>query len=212
MMPVQHPDMEWKMFAGTSNPSLAALLFIAAILCFYPAAGVRAADNGNSNAEFTLGAGDSINVFVWKDPSLSRTVAVRPDGKINYPLVGEIQAKGRTLRDIEAALSAGLKNYLKQPIVNVILEDAASHTVYVLGEVTKSGVYRLGSSMTVLQAIALAGGFTPFADRNKVTIIDASTTGALPPPDQRKIFNYGKFIDGKVGNIVLQPGDTVLVP
>lgn len=158
---------------------------------------------------FRLGAGDVLNVFIWKHKELSTPVTIRPDGMISYPLIGEIQAAGLTVKEVEDTLAGLLKQHIQDPQVTVILEAAHSFRIYVLGEVMQPGVFQLKGPVTVLQAIAMAGGFTTFASRNKIFIYNPHTNGA-----ERLPFNYGSFLSGEDShqNIVLRPGDTVIVP
>lgn len=160
-------------------------------------------------APFTLGEGDVISVFVWKHPGLSKQVPVRPDGKISYPLIGEIEAAGLTVKQIEETIIRELKRNIRDPQVTVTLQKAHSFRIYVLGEVVRPGVFELKGPVTVVQAIAMAGGFTPFASRGKIIIFNPSVNRG-----QHRLFNYRSFINRKEidQNIVLRPGDTVLVP
>lgn len=158
---------------------------------------------------FKLGAGDVLNVFIWKHKELSTPVTVRPDGMISYPLIGEIKAAGLTVKEIEDKLASLLKQHIQDPQVTVILEAAHSFRIYVLGEVMQPGVFQIKGPVTVLQAIAMAGGFTTFASRNKIFIYNPNTEG-----EDRLPFNYSSFVSGQDShqNIVLRPGDTVIVP
>jgi len=158
---------------------------------------------------FVLGEGDVISVFVWKNPALSTQVPVRPDGKISYPLIGEIKAAGLTIKQIGETITQELKKHIRGPQVTVMLKEVHSYRIYVLGEVMLPGVSELRGPVTVVQGIAMAGGFTPFASTRKIVIFNPSVNGG-----QRRLFNYRNFINGKEveQNIVLRPGDTVLVP
>jgi polysaccharide export outer membrane protein len=157
---------------------------------------------------FTVDAGDVLSVFVWKHPQLSAQVVVRPDGKLSYPLVGEMDGAGLTVKQIEGAITRELKKQVREPEVTVMLQTVNSFRIYVLGEVAKSGIFQLSGPVTVVQAIAMAGGFTPFASRSKIIIVNPLRS------NQRLKFNYMSFVDGMEvnQNIVLRPGDTVLIP
>lgn len=161
------------------------------------------------NGPFRLGAGDVLNVFIWKHKELSTIVTIRPDGKISYPLIGEIDAKGLTLNEIEERINKQLKQHIQDPQVTVILEGAHSFRIFVLGEVMQPGVFELKAPITVIQALAMARGLTTFASRNKIFIVNPGRNG-----DQRIPFNYSRFVQGEDSkqNIVLRPGDTVIVP
>jgi polysaccharide export outer membrane protein len=150
-----------------------------------------------------------LNVFIWKHKELSTIVTVRPDGKINYPLIGEIEAKGLTLGEIEERINKQLKQHIQDPQVTVILEATHSFRIFVLGEVMQPGVFDLKGPVTVIQALAMARGLTTFASRNKIFIVNPGRTG-----EQRIPFNYTKFVQGEDNNqnVMLRPGDTVIVP
>lgn len=158
---------------------------------------------------FRIGAGDVLNVFIWKHKELSTIVTVRPDGKINYPLIGEIEAKGLTLGEIEERINKQLKQHIQDPQVTVILEATHSFRIFVLGEVMQPGVFDLKGPVTVIQALAMARGLTTFASRNKIFIVSPARGN-----DQRIPFSYSKFVQGEDTNqnVMLRPGDTVIVP
>jgi polysaccharide biosynthesis/export protein len=160
------------------------------------------------NGPFRLGAGDVLNVIVWKNKELSMIVTVRPDGMITYPLVGEIEVRGVTVAEVEERLSKQLKRQIQDPQVTVILEATHSFRVYVLGEVLQPGVFELKGPVTVVQALAMARGLTAFASKNKIFVVQAEKNGLRAP------FRYDKYLQGEEieQNIVLRPGDTVIVP
>jgi polysaccharide export outer membrane protein len=149
-------------------------------------------------------------VTVWKEPEISRAVPVRPDGKISLPLVGELQATGRTPLQLEQDIAARLKTYITNPDVTVIVQEINSEKFNVLGRVVKPGSYPLTASTTVLDAIATAGGFQDFAKQKGVYILRKVSGGG----QTRLAFNYKDVIKGKhpEQNIKLEPGDTVIVP
>lgn len=167
------------------------------------------ADEAGWTGPFRLGAGDVLNVFIWKHKELSTLVTVRPDGKISYPLIGEIEARGLTLGEIEERINKLLKQHIQDPQVTVILEATHSFRIFVLGEVMQPGVFDLRGPVTVIQALAMARGLTTFASRNKIFIVNPSRNG-----EQRIPFNYSKFVQGEDNNqnVMLRPGDTVIVP
>jgi polysaccharide biosynthesis/export protein len=159
---------------------------------------------------YVIGVDDVLAVNVYKEPEISRTVPVRSDGKISLPLAGEVQASGETPKQLEQSLSAKLKNYITQPEVTVIVEQIKSQKFNVLGMVAKPGSYLLGNSPTVLDAIAMAGGFRDFAKQKSIYVLRKSPDGA----ESRLPFNYKDVIKGKnpEQNVKLQPNDTVVVP
>jgi polysaccharide export outer membrane protein len=160
-------------------------------------------------AEFYLGPGDVLEVSVWKDEALSRQVVVRPDGNISFPLIGDVQAQGRTVGELRKAVEEKIKGYVPDAPVNVMVIEVGSPKVYVVGKVGKPGVYIMGESLRVMQVLAMAGGMTTFAQADDIIIIRNESDG-------QKVFefNYGKVADGKdlEQNIRLRPGDTVVVP
>src|ERR1700674_1500288 len=169
--------------------------------------GSRAA---HSDSSYVIGANDVLAVNVWKEPDISRSVPVRSDGKISLPLVGELQASGQTPRQLEQEISTRLKNYISEPEVTVIVTDSKSQKINIMGMVTRPGAYLLTSSTTVLDAIAMAGGFKDFAKQKSIYVLRQAPDGT-----QKQIpFNYKEVIKGKNPdqNIRLQAGDTVVIP
>jgi polysaccharide export outer membrane protein len=146
-------------------------------------------------------------VNVWKEPDLSRSVPVRPDGKITLPLIGDVEANGSTPEQLQAKLETGLAEYISKPSVTVIVQEAKSHKFNVIGEVVKPGTYVLSGPMTVLDAIALAGGFREWAKMKSIYILRAGPHGR-----QRIPFNYKQVVNGKAADIPLKIRDTVVVP
>lgn len=160
---------------------------------------------------YTVGEQDVISIAVWGQEALSVTVPVRPDGRISMPLVGEIVAAGRSPEQIRKTIEELLPQYFTtRQTVNVIVTEINSRRVYVLGQVQASGVFDMQSSLTILQAIAMAGGVTEFADRDGVTVLRHLPDGV----EQRISFDYKKAVSNKVAGLdfFLQPGDIVVVP
>jgi polysaccharide biosynthesis/export protein len=166
--------------------------------------------DASPSSDFVIGPDDVLAVNVWREPEVSQTVAVRPDGKISLPLVGEVVASGLTPKQLEAMISYKLGNYMSLPEVTVIVHEVKSQRVVVAGQVAKPGSYVLQTSMTVLDAIAQAGGPLDYA---KVKSIYVLRTGADGRPVRIK-FNYNDVIHGRnlTQNIRLEPHDTVVVP
>jgi polysaccharide export outer membrane protein len=162
-----------------------------------------------SNNDYRIGVGDLLNIQVWKETDLTRSVPVRPDGKISFPLLDDIQAAGLTPLELKAALTEKLKQYLSDPRVTVLVEEVNSYKVYVMGEVLTQGALVLKSKTTLLQAISLAGGFTQYAKRNEITVLRRTAKR-----DERIAVSYEKILSGKSPeqNLILEPGDTVVVP
>lgn len=159
---------------------------------------------------FIIGVEDILNINVWKEGELSRVLPVRPDGMITLPLIGEIKATGLTPVQLQEQITTLLKKFMADPQVTVIVAEVHSLTFNVVGQVLKPGYYPLTRRMTVLDAIALSGGFQPFAKQKKVYVLRTSADGK----QVRLKFNYKEVIKGKLSdeNIVLQPRDTVVIP
>ncbi len=160
-------------------------------------------------AEFYLGPGDVLEVSVWKDEALSRQVVVRPDGNISFPLIGDVQAQGRTVGELRKAVEDKIKGFVPDAPVNVMVMEVGSPKVYVVGKVGKPGVYIMGEPMRVMQVLAMAGGMTTFAQADDIIIIRNENQG-----QEVFEFNYGRVAAGKdlEQNIRLRSGDTVVVP
>lgn len=159
---------------------------------------------------YVIGVDDVLGINVWKEPEVSRSVPVRSDGKISLPLVGEVAAAGRTPRELKAELSEKLKNYISEPEVTVIVQEMKSRKFNILGMVSRPGSYPLTSSLTVLDGLALAGGFRDFAKKKSIYVLRKKADGT----QERLPFNYKDVIEGKHSeqNVKLQPGDTVVIP
>ena len=159
---------------------------------------------------FVIGKNDVLAINVWKEPDISRSIPVRSDGKISLPLVGEIQAAGETPLKLEQAIATRLKNYIEEPVVTVMVQQINSEKFNILGMVSKPGTYPLVGTVTVLDAIALAGGFRDFAKQKSIYILRQNPDGT----QARLPFNYKDVVKGRntAQNVVLQPGDTIIVP
>jgi polysaccharide export outer membrane protein len=162
------------------------------------------------DAAYRIGSSDVLAITVWKEPEISRSIPVRPDGKISLPLIGELQAAGRTPLQLEQDISRKLKAYIANPDVNVMVQQINSEKFNVLGRVAKSGSFPLSSDTSVLDAIATAGGFLDFAKVTGIYVLRSAPGGG----QKRLAFNYKDVIKGKhpEQNIKLEPGDTVVVP
>ena len=160
--------------------------------------------------DYTIGPQDVLAINVWKEPEISRTVPVRPDGKISLPLVGDILASGRTPVQLKREIAERLKNYLSDPEVTVIVQSVNSRRFNVVGGVASPGTYDLTKRMTILDAIAQAGGPVDFAKLKKIYVLRLLENGER----LRIPFNYKQVIKGNnfQQNIELEPGDTIVVP
>ncbi len=160
---------------------------------------------------FVIGNDDVLAINVWKEPDISsKSVPVRSDGKISLPLVGEVQAAGLTPLKLEQQIASKLQNYISQPEVSVMVQQINSQKYNVLGQVAHPGTFVIANSPTVLDAIALAGGFRDFAKQKSIYVLRQNPDGT----QARLPFNYKEVIKGKnpEQNVKLQPRDTIVVP
>lgn len=189
---------------GTLRHCLASLAVAFWFAVALPSSPVVAADD-----DYVLQPGDLVNVSVWREPDLDRVVLIRPDGGISFPLAGDLTAAGRTIDQLTADLVARLTKFIPSPVVTVTLQENLGNRIYVAGKVTRPGVFLVNQDVNVLQALALAGGVTPFAKLKDIKILrrEGGAERAIP-------FNYKQVQRGErlEQNIILQPGDTVLVP
>ena len=165
---------------------------------------------GVPSDSYIIGAEDTLSVYVWKEPEMSKTVPVRPDGMISLPLTGEVKALGLTPVQLQDVLAEAMKKYISDPQVTVVVEKIASLSFNIVGEVQKPGYFPLTRRMTVLDAVSLAGGFKDFAKSKKVYVLRTTADGK----EVRLPFNYKQVIKGEnpQQNIELHPGDTIVVP
>ena len=159
--------------------------------------------------DYVIGAEDVLEVRFWKDADLSREVVVRPDGKIALELLNDVQAAGLTPEELRASVAAGAKRYVEEPSVTVIVKQINSRKVYITGMVDKPGAYPLSPGMTVLQVISLSGGLKEFAKSKDIVVTRIENGVPFVYP-----FNYRDILKGKNlrQNIVLKPGDSIVVP
>jgi polysaccharide export outer membrane protein len=165
---------------------------------------------GHDNS-FIIGNDDVLAINVWKEPDVSRpSIPVRSDGKISLPLVGEVQAAGLTPLKLEQAIAAKLQSFISQPEVTVIVQQINSQKYNVLGQVGRPGTYVITNSLTVLDAIAIAGGFRDFAKQKSIYVLRQNADGT----QSRLPFNYKEVVKGKNSeqNVKIQPKDTIVVP
>jgi polysaccharide export outer membrane protein len=157
------------------------------------------------SSDYRLTTGDKLRIDVYKDQQLSQSLQIRPDGKITLPLVGDVVAAGHTSMELRDSIANALKEYIANPVVTVIVVETTPQVVYVQGEVSKPGVFALvNGHLSIIQAIAMAGGFTDFANRKDITILRGT---------QKLKFNYKDAVDDDSHRepLQLQPGDTVIV-
>lgn len=162
-----------------------------------------------ADASYKIGPQDVLRIDVWKETEISRSVPVRPDGKISLPLLNDVQAAGLTAMELANVISEGLKKFMNSPQVTVSVSEINSRRVYVTGEVARPGAYPLLPNMTVLQALTSASGFTQFARTKNIYVLRNEGGKQVKHP-----FNYNDVVKGKrpEDNIALLPGDTIVVP
>jgi polysaccharide export outer membrane protein len=162
-----------------------------------------------TTADYRLVSGDKLRIEVYKDAQLSQSLQIRPDGKVTLPLVGDVPAAGRTSVELRDAIAKSLQEYMKDPTVTVIVTETTPQVVYVTGEVNKPGSFALvNGQMSIIQAIALAGGLTDFANKKDIRVLRKNATGV-----ETLRFNYKEVLDDDTHREPLQlhPGDTVIV-
>jgi polysaccharide biosynthesis/export protein len=161
--------------------------------------------------EYTVKPGDILAIAVWKEPDLtSNTVLVSPDGSFSFPLVGQVDARGKGVLELQNLISGRLKKYISDPVVTVSLQQIEGNMIYVIGQVTKPGNFVVNPDVNVMQALSMAGGTTAFASLNNIVVLRSTATGgqiAIP-------FHYSDVAHGKdlQQNVQLQAGDVVVVP
>lgn len=169
------------------------------------AAAKSAADDPN----YLIGPEDELIVTVWREPDISRTVPVRPDGRISLPLLNDVQASGLTPMQLSSEITSRLSKFISAPQVTVIVTKVNTQRIFVIGEVGRPGAYPLVPGMSVLEAISSAGGLTPFAKQTKISILRMENG-----KPNRFLVNYKEVLGGRrpEQNVSLKPGDTVVVP
>lgn len=162
-----------------------------------------------SASDYLLGPEDVLDVLVWKNDDLSRTVSIRPDGKISLPLIGDVQAGGLTSSQLRDSIKERLREYKETPEVSILIREINSFSVFVLGEVAHPGKFQLRSETTLLQALTLSGGFTQYAKSDRIILLRR-----VGGRETRRKIRYSDIVEGKDpdANLVLQRGDTIVVP
>ena len=175
--------------------------------CSWAAAGPEQIDA--APAEYLIGIGDVLEVSVWNEPEISKTVFVRLDGKISLPLIGDVPAQGASPELLSRQISTAMSKLVADPSVTVTIKDSYSRIYYVVGQIAKPGEYRLNTPVSILQAIARAGGFAEWAKKGKIMIVRRSDGH-----DRIINFVYDKFINdnNRDNNVNVMPGDTIVVP
>ncbi len=181
--------------------------FLVAVIACTPAL-VRAQYNDKDG--YKLGPEDVIEISVWGDKDLIREVVVRPDGGVSFPLAGDLNAGGLTVEQVREEITKRIVEYIPDASVTVILRKVVSPKIFVMGKVKSPGMFTLGQNMSVVQALAMAGGLSPFAEAGSIVVVRQVRTGgqkAIP-------FDYDDISEGEAleTNIMLEPGDTIVVP
>jgi polysaccharide export outer membrane protein len=162
-----------------------------------------------SGGDYEIGPEDVLEISVWKEKDLQREVLVRPDGWFTFPLVGNIEAKGKTAQQIQEEITQWLKEYIPNPVVSVSVKKIAGYKIFVIGRVNKPGEYVVGSYIDVLQALTLAGGLTPFAEEAKIKIVRKENGKKTILPFDYSTVKKGMRMEQ---NITLMSGDVIIVP
>lgn len=193
LQPVASPTAEKAKAAATDTPA--------------SASSSATRPGGDALLQYKIGEQDVLVITVWREPELSATVMVRPDGKITLPLVNDVNAGGLSTDELKTLLTEKLRPFVNLPQVTVSVREINSRKVFVIGQVAREGSYRINSNTTVLQIIAEAGGLRDFANRKGIYVLRHQTSGQV-----KLSFNYDKVIHGKDDNIQLRPGDTIVIP
>jgi polysaccharide export outer membrane protein len=159
--------------------------------------------------DYKLHAGDKLAVSVWKEEELKRDIVIRPDGKISFPLTGEVQASGRSIAQVQLEIESKLKKYMSEPIVTVSVLSLEGNQVFVIGQVNRPGAMIMNPQLNILQALALAGGMTAFAAVNDIIVIRGTGSQQKTLQFRYNDISRGKSLDQ---NLVLESGDVVIVP
>lgn len=185
------------------------MLSVAAFAAEDKAAAKTAEKATEKAGEYLIAAGDILDVSVWKEPELTREVPVRPDGGITFPLIGNVSAAGKTADQLRDEIAASLTKFIPDPAVSVTVKLFKGNVIYVIGKVNKPGEYPVGRYVDVMQAISLAGGLTVYADEDDIKILRRTKDGTVTFN-----FDYNEVVSGENldQNIILHPGDTVMVP
>ncbi len=160
-------------------------------------------------SDYGIGPEDLLEISVWREEDLQRQVLVRPDGKISFPLAGDIQAAGRTTEQVQQDIRQKLQRYIPDPVVTVTVVTVGGNKIYVIGQVNNPGAYVIGRYVDVLQALTVAGGLTPFASENKIKVLRREGDQEIVLPFEYADVKKGQNLEQ---NVILKGGDTVVVP
>jgi polysaccharide export outer membrane protein len=182
---------------------------ILSVVCLIAVAGTSLPGYAQALPDYTLNPGDQLDIAVWKEVELTKTVIVRPDGKFSFPLAGEIQAAGRTIAQVQTEITNKLKIYIPEAVATAAVKELDGYRIYVIGQVGKPGFFIMNPRMNILQALTVAGGMTPFAALNDIIVLRGTGTAQRVIP-----FHYTEVVKGRNlnQNIQLEAGDVVVVP
>lgn len=186
------------------------------LICFsaiFANASLYAAELPKANqadSEYRVQPGDKLEIVVWKEPDLQKEVLVSPDGRISFPLTGNIDVKGKSLTQVEQDIVSRISGYIPDPVVTVSAKELSGHKIFVIGKVNKPGEFIVNRDVDIMQALSMAGGVTPFSAVNDIIVLRRDGSGkqnAIP-------FRYGDVEEGNdlTQNIVLKAGDVIVVP
>jgi len=183
--------------------------FLTMLLSAAACVGVVATVHAQATAGYTVKPGDTLEISVWKEPDLQRTVLVRPDGQFSFPLVGEVDARGKTVAELNKLVSDRLTKYISDAVVTISVQEIKGNKIYVLGQVNKPGEFIVNPSVNIMQALSMAGGMTPFAATNDIIVLRGQGKG-----QNAMAFRYNDVVRGRSldTNIELLSGDIVVVP
>src|SRR6056297_1151574 len=200
-----HPDKRWRLSMLDLRVLCISILLSAAFFLCNASVPEAQAQNTKAGAKaYELGVGDVLNIFVYEEPEISQTVTVRSDGRISLPLVGDILAAGQTPEGLAGKIADKLERFIDAPNVTVILAESRPKVYYMLGQVEAPGEYDISRPVTVIQAIARAGGFLEWAKKSRIMIVSGSGEA-----EKVTYFDYDEFLDhpAEEKNVVLEPGD-----
>lgn len=186
-----------------------AMSFVLIVLAGNVSAGQDVTSATETQAEYVIGLGDQLQIMVWKEPELTQAMSVRIDGRISLPLIGDVEAAGKTIRDLKKILEVKYATVIAEPAVSVMLVQSKSWRYYIIGKVAQPGEFPIDFPITVLQAIAKSGGFQEWAKTDKISIVRRE--GGR---ETISSFNYEALVNGQnlEQNALVKPGDTIIIP
>jgi len=194
----------------SSNPRYGTILFLCVALFLTSAHADESAETAAPDRPaYTINPGDVLSITVWKEDDLQRQIIIRPDGAFSFPLTGDIQVEGKSIEQIRQAVAEKLEKYIPDPVVTVAVENLGGNMVYVIGQVQRPGEFQVGGQIDVMQALSIGGGTTAFAQLGDIKILRRVNGKLIAIPFDYKDVEKGKRLNQ---NILLEPGDVVVVP